>query len=67
MVSQHQCFVHYCSSAVVAVQNEEIESWGAEFVVAAFEILGPQLAFLVVHSTAQDGTQVLVMMNQHGT
>jgi hypothetical protein len=67
MVPQHQCFAHYCSSAVAAVQNEEIESWGAELVIAAFEILGPQLALLAVHSAAQDGTQVLVTMNQHGT
>jgi hypothetical protein len=49
------------------VRNEETGSWGAESVVAAFEILGPQLAHLVVHSVAQDRTQVLVMMNQHGT
>jgi hypothetical protein len=67
MVPQHQCFAHYCSSAVAAVQNKEIESWGAESDVEAFEILGPQLALLVVHSAAQDGTQVLVTMNQHGT
>jgi hypothetical protein len=67
MVPQHQCFVHYCSSAVKAVQNEETGSWGAEFIVAAFEILGLQLAFLVVHSAAQGGIQVLVMKNQHGT
>jgi hypothetical protein len=50
-----------------AVQNEEIGSWGAESVAEAYEILGPQLALLVVHSAAQDGAQVLVMMNQHGT
>ena len=67
MVLQHQGFAHYCSSAVAAVQNEETGSWGAESVVAAFEILGPQLALLAVHSAAQDETQVLVMMNQHGT
>jgi hypothetical protein len=67
MIPQHQCFAHYCSSAVEAVQNEETGSWGAKFVVAAFEIIGPQLAFLVVRSTAQDGIQVLVTMNQHGT
>jgi hypothetical protein len=67
MVPQHQCFVYYCSSAVAAVQNEETGSWGTESVIEAFEILGPQLALLVVHSAAQDGTQVLVMMNQHGT
>jgi hypothetical protein len=59
--------VHYCSSAVAAVQNEEIGSWGVEFVAEAFEILGPQLALLAVHSAAQDETQVPVMMNQHGT
>jgi hypothetical protein len=52
---------------VVAVQNEEIGSWGAKSVAEAFEILGLQLALLAVHSAAQDGTQVLVMMNQHGT
>jgi hypothetical protein len=52
---------------VAAVRNEETGSWGAESVVAVFEILGPQLALLAVHSAAQDGTQVLVMMNQHGT
>jgi hypothetical protein len=56
MVPQHQCFVHYCSSAVAAVQNEEIGSWGVESVAQAFEILGPQLALLAIHSTAQDGT-----------
>jgi hypothetical protein len=52
---------------VAAVQNEEIRSWGAESVVEEFENLGPQLAPLAVHSAAQDGTQVLVRMNQHGT
>jgi hypothetical protein len=52
---------------VVVVQNEEIGSCGAESVIEAFEILGPQLALLVVHSAAQDGTQVLVTMNQHET
>jgi hypothetical protein len=67
MVPQHQCFVHYCSSAVAAVRNEETGSWGAKSDVEAFEILGPQLALLAVNSTAQDGTQVLVTMNQHGT
>jgi hypothetical protein len=67
MVPQHQCFMHYCSSAVAAVRNEETGSWGAESDVEAFEILGLQLALLVVHSAAQDGTQVLMMMNQHGT
>jgi hypothetical protein len=66
MVLQHQYFVHYCSSAVATVQIEEIGSWGAESVTEEFEILDLQLALLVVHSTAQDGTQVLVMMNQHG-
>jgi hypothetical protein len=59
--------MHYCSSAVAAVWNEEIGSWGAESVVEAFEILGPKLALLAVHSATQDGTQVLVRMNQHGT
>jgi hypothetical protein len=49
------------------MQIEEIGSWGTEFVTEAFEILGPQLALLAVHSTSQDGAQVLVMMNQHGT
>jgi hypothetical protein len=63
MVPQHQCFAHYCSSTVVVVRNEENGSWGAEFVVAAIEILGPQLAFLAVHSAAQDETQVLMTMN----
>jgi hypothetical protein len=63
MVPQHRCFMLYCSSVVAAVQNEETGSWGAESVVAAFEILSPQLALLVVHSAAQDGTQVLVTMN----
>jgi hypothetical protein len=48
------------------VQIEEIRSWGAEFVAEEFEILDLQLALLAVHSAAQDGTQVLVMMNQHG-
>jgi hypothetical protein len=67
MVPQHQCFLHYCSSAVVVVQIEEIGSWGAEYVAEAFEILEPQLALLVVHSATKDGAQVLVMMNQHGT
>jgi hypothetical protein len=52
---------------VAAVRNKEIGSWGAESVIEAFEILGPQLALLAVHSAAQDGTQVLMMMNQHGT
>jgi hypothetical protein len=52
---------------VAAVRNKEIGSWGTESVVETFEILGPQLALLAVHSGAQDGTQVLMMMNQHGT
>jgi hypothetical protein len=50
MVPQHQCFVHYYSSVVAVVQIEEIRSWGAESVAEAFEILGPQLALLAVHS-----------------
>jgi hypothetical protein len=66
MVPQHQYFVHYCSSAVVAVQSEEIGSWGAKSVAEEFEILDLQLALLAVHLAAQDRTQVLVMMNQHG-
>jgi hypothetical protein len=56
MVPQHQYFVHYCSSTVVVVQSEEIESWGAESVAEEFEILDLQLALLAVHSAAQDGT-----------
>jgi hypothetical protein len=52
MVPQHQCFVHYCSSVVAVVRNEETGGWGAESVIAAFEILGPQLALLAVHSAA---------------
>ena len=67
MVPQHQCFAHYCSSTVAAVRNEETGSWGAESNVEAFEILGLQLALLAVHSTAQDGTQVLVMMKALST
>jgi hypothetical protein len=59
--------MHYCSSAVAALRNEETGSWGAESIIEAFEILGLQLALLAVHSTAQDGTQVLVTMNQHKT
>jgi hypothetical protein len=51
---------------VVVVQSEEIGSWGAESVAEEFEILNLQLALLAVHSAAQDGTQVPVMMNQHG-
>jgi hypothetical protein len=66
MVPQHQYFVHYCSSAVAVVQSKEIGSWGAESVAEEFEILDLQLALLAVHSAAQDGTQGLVMMNQHG-
>jgi hypothetical protein len=67
MVPQHQCFVHYYSSVVAVVQIEEIRSWGAESVAEAFEILGPQLALLAVHSAIQDRAHVLVMMSQHGT
>jgi hypothetical protein len=51
---------------VAVVQSEEIRNWGAESVAEEFEILDLQLALLAVHSAAQDGTQVLVMMNQHG-
>jgi hypothetical protein len=51
---------------VAVVQSEEIGSWGAESVAEEFEILDLQLALLAVHSAAQDGIQVLVMMNQHG-
>jgi hypothetical protein len=51
---------------VSVVQSEEIGSWGTESVAEEFEILDLQIALLVVHSAAQDGTQVLVMMNQHG-
>jgi hypothetical protein len=58
--------MHYCSSAVAAVQSQEIGSWGTESVAEEIEILDLQLALLAVHSAAQDGTQVLVMMNQHG-
>jgi hypothetical protein len=50
---------------VAAVQSEEIGSWGTESVAEETEILDLQLALLAVHSAAQDGTQVLVMMNQH--
>jgi hypothetical protein len=50
---------------VAAVQSEEIGSWGAKSVTEEFEILDLQPELLAVHSTAQDGTQVLVMMNQH--
>jgi hypothetical protein len=52
---------------VAAVQIEEIESWGAESIAEAFEILGPQLALLAIHFAALNRTQVLVMMNQYGT
>ena len=52
---------------MTAVQSEEIGTWGAESVAEEFEILDLQLAVLVVHSAAQDGTQVLMMMNQHET
>jgi hypothetical protein len=48
------------------MQSEEIGSWGTESVAEEFEILDLQLPLLAVHSTAQDGTQVLVMMNQQG-
>ena len=58
--------MHYYSSAVAVLQNEEIGCWGAESVVEEFEILDLQLALLAVHSAAQDGTHVLMMMNQHG-
>jgi hypothetical protein len=47
------------------MQSEEIGTWGAESVAEEFKILDLQLALLVVHSAAQDGTQVLVMMNQY--
>jgi hypothetical protein len=50
---------------VVVVQSEEIGSWGAESVTEEFEILDLQIALLAVHSAAQDGTRVLVMMNEH--
>jgi hypothetical protein len=50
---------------VAVVQSEEIGSWGTESIAEEFEILDLQLALLAVHSAAQDGTQVLVMMNQH--
>jgi hypothetical protein len=53
MVPQHQYFVHYCSSVVVAVLIEEIGSWGAESVAEEFEILDLQLSLLVVHSADQ--------------
>jgi hypothetical protein len=57
--------VHYCFSEVAAVQSEEIGNWGAESVAEKFEILDLQLALLAVHSAAQVGKQVHVMMNQH--
>jgi hypothetical protein len=66
MVPQHQYFMHYCSSAVAAVQSEEIGSWGTESVAEKIEILDLYLALLVVHSATQDRTQVIVMMNQYG-
>jgi hypothetical protein len=50
---------------VAVVHSEEIGSWGAESVAEEFEILDLQLTLLVVHSATQDGTQVLVMMNQN--
>jgi hypothetical protein len=50
---------------VAAVQSKEVGSWGAESVAEEFEILDLQLALLAVHSAAQDGTHVLVLMNQH--
>jgi response regulator of citrate/malate metabolism len=50
---------------VAAVQSEEIGSWVAESVTEEIEILDLQLALLAVHFAAQDGTQVLMMMNQH--
>jgi hypothetical protein len=52
---------------VAVVQIEEIGSWSTEFIIEAFEILGPRVALLAVQSVAQDGAQVIVMMNQHGT
>jgi hypothetical protein len=66
MVPQHQYFVHYYSSAMAAVQSEEIGSWSAESVAEEFEILDLQLALLAIHSADQVRKQVLVMMNQHG-
>jgi hypothetical protein len=51
---------------MVAVQSEEIGCWAAESIIEEFEILVLQIALLAVHSAAQDGTQSLVMMNQHG-
>jgi hypothetical protein len=51
---------------VAVVQIKEIGSCGAESVAEEFEILDLQLALLAVHFAAQDRTQVLVMMNQHG-
>jgi hypothetical protein len=65
MVPQHQYFIHYYSSTVVAVQSGEIGNWGAESVAEEFEIFDLQLALLAVHSAAQVRKQVLVMMNQH--
>jgi hypothetical protein len=53
MVPQHQNSVHCCSIEVVAVQSEEIGSWGAESVVEEFEIPDLQLALWAVHSADQ--------------
>ena len=53
MVPQHQNSVYCCSFEVVAVQSEEIGSWGAESITEEFEILDLQLALLAVHSAAQ--------------
>jgi hypothetical protein len=39
MIPQHRYFMHYYSSAVVAVQSGEIGNWGAESVAEEFEIL----------------------------
>jgi hypothetical protein len=66
MVPQHQNSVHCCSIEVVAVQSEEIGSWGAESVVEEIEIPDLQLALWAVHSADQVKKQDLVMMNQHG-
>jgi hypothetical protein len=57
--------VHCCSFEVVAVQSEEIGSWGAESVVEEIEIPDLQLALWAVHSADQVGKQVLVMMYQY--
>jgi hypothetical protein len=45
--------MHYCSSVVVAVQSEEIGSWGAESVTEEIEIIDLQLALLAVQSADQ--------------